>query len=347
MFLALPTALLLLAPAPPPRQRVLEGLSSQFAWVVAGAAAAGWAWPHAVSTHVLAGQPSVSNALSVAMFCAGAGLSRNDITSALVRRPRALLGGVCAQYTVMPSLAKAASLCVQSHPDVAAGMLLVGCCPGGAASNVVTLVAKGDVGLSIAMTATSTLCAGLATPALARRLGYGLGAVEIPSRLLYRPMLQTLVVPTLLGVAFNETAPPKPAALVKAVAPAVSSVLIAAIVSRVVADARLAPALTAALTARVALSLLALHASGFALGYVVASYVLRIQDPPSRRAISIEVGMQNSALAAVLAASLFPHDLAAASRAALPGGLSACCHSLLGGALASYWRRRRPPFANE
>lgn len=319
--------------------RVAETLSSHFAWTVAAGAVGGVLAPSWVARHVLAGQSSVAVALSIAMFCAGSGLSTKEVAAAFASRPRALIGGVCAQFCVMPSLAKLASLPLAAEPDLAAGLVLVGCCPGGAASNVVTLLAKGDVGLSISMTASSTLCAGLLTPALVRRL-CGLDA-NLPPDLLYTPLINNLIAPSLLGVALNETLGAAglegPQDALRIFTPAVSSTLIAAIVARVVAGATLAPKLAPGLTAKLGLALVFLHSFGFALGYLVATRLLRLRDAQAHRAISIEVGMQNSALAVVLATSLFPND---ASRAALPGALSACCHSLMGGFLASRWSRR-------
>lgn len=321
---------------------VADALSMRFAWTVAAGAALGACFPHFVARHVLAGDSSLPIALSIAMFCAGSGLSLNEVSAAVVRRPKALVGGVAAQFCVMPLLAKTASAWLVSEPELAAGLLLVGCCPGGAASNIVTLLARGDVGLSIAMTATSTMCAGVLTPLLTSRLSASAIALEkVPADLLYRPLVQTLIFPSLIGVAFNQTANALRldtiADVVRFVSPAFSSVLIAAIVCRVIANALLAPKLALGLTFKLCAALLFLHSAGFALGYIVARVLLRLRDEQACRAISIEVGMQNSALAVVLAATVFPAE--SVSSAALPGALSACWHSILGGFLASRWRR--------
>lgn len=319
---------------------VADALSAKFAWTVAGGAAVGWVFPATTAKHVLAGPNSLPIALSVAMFCAGSGLNVAEVRAAVVSKPKALIGGVCAQFVVMPSLAKIASLSLRAEKEIAAGILLVGCCPGGAASNVVTLLAKGDVGLSIAMTATSTMCAGLATPALMGKLSsFSKSSAKLPTEMLYKPLVQTLIAPSLAGVAFNETTSAlkadRAASVARTVSPAFSSILIAAIVCRVVANAKLAPKLSTALTLRLSTALLFLHTLGFAVGLIIARIILKLDERASR-AISIEVGMQNSALAVVLATSLFPN----APKAALPGALSACFHSILGGMLASRWRRQ-------
>ncbi|KAJ1449248.1 sodium bile acid symporter family-domain-containing protein [Pelagophyceae sp. CCMP2097] len=337
------------SPAPTFEARFQAGaefVTSQFAASVGAAAVLGVACPHFVKRHVLAGALSVDAALALAMFCAGSSLCRKEVATTLFASPRALLGGVVAQFAFMPALAFLASRLVADEPMLAAGVVLVGCSPGGAASNVVALVARANVALSVAMTASSTLAAGFFTPFLASKLIAS--AVRVDPATLLRPLVTAVLGPAILGVVANETLalPLVDAATGGVVARALgasgsmlSTVLIAAIVGRVVADARLAAStalLGRATLARLAAAILSLHASGFFLGYVCTGPRGLDLDTPSRRAIAIEVGMQNSALAVVLARAIFGADAAAA---ALPGALSAVAHSLLGGAVAARWRR--------
>ena len=285
----------------------------------------------------------VSAALGAAMFCAACTLSLKDVTSAFSSRKKALVGGVCAQFLLMPSLAFVFAK-LNALSSIRDGVLLVGCCPGGAASNVVALLANADVALSIAMTASSTFIAAFLTPQIFQ--WFSSSSVTIDPSRFYAPLLSSLLIPTVLGVLWNEKAPKKMAAFMKKIAPTLSSIIIALIVAKVVADVRLlaivAPGVvTVPLFVTLLASLVFLHSSGFGLGYLTAKQILRLPSRQSR-AIAIEVGMQNSALAVVLAtaglgAAASTFDTALAS---LPGATSACTHALLGGLLATYWRRK-------
>ena len=316
-----------------------EPPKSYFGVTVTGAVAFATLFPGV--TQLLLPGKWISAALGAAMFGAACTLSLRDVTSAFAR-PKALIGGVCAQFLIMPTLA---ALCSRFNamPALRDGVVLVGCCPGGAASNVVALLANADVALSIAMTACSTLSAGLFTPKLFQLVAGDLGATNIDPSRFYGPLLTALILPTCVGILWNERGPSQAKAVVKKISPPISSVIIGLIVAKIVADVRIIAA--GIISVRVFLpllfSVLTVHIAGFSLGYLLSTTVLRLGSRQSR-AISIEVGMQNSALAAVLAtaglgAGASQLDLALA---ALPGATSACTHALLGGLFATYWRRK-------
>jgi BASS family bile acid:Na+ symporter len=246
----------------------------------------------------------------------------------VLRAPGRILAGFALQYTVMPALAFALSRLAGLPLDYAIGLCVVGSCPGGTASNVVTYLARADVPLSVAMTTASTLGAVVATPLLTALL---LGTlVPVSAAALLASTLQVVLLAVLAGAALNSAFPgavrrAAPAAALSAV------LLIATICGSVIAqNAGAARAAGPRLLAAVA----ALHAGGFALGYA-ASKGLGAPETTARTT-SIEVGMQNSALGAVLASLHFPaHPLAA-----VPCALSACTHSVMGSLLAAFWRAR-------
>lgn len=219
---------------------------------------------------------------------------------------------------------------------------------GGTASNLVSLIANADVALSVVLTACSTILAVLITPALVKLLVSASSNIDISGFTLVLATAKVVLGPVVLGMLLKAKAPTV-ADSISRYTPFASTLLVALICGGVVAQN--APVVLAAQVAwlpRVLLSVFALHSIGFAAGYLVPRYLLSRTgggDPPTSgsqsnvnvtsRTISIEVGMQNSALAVVLARSLG----GPATLAALPGALSATVHSCLGSVLAALWRR--------
>lgn len=246
----------------------------------------------------------------------------------MLAAPGRIFAGFALQYTVMPGLAFAISRLAGLPMDYAVGLCLVGSCPGGTASNVVTYLARADVPLSVAMTTASTLGAVVATPLMTQLL---LGTlVPVDAVALLVSTLQVVLVPVVAGAALNQAFPKE----VQACSPlaALSAVLlIAAICGSVIAQ-NAAAALEAG--PRLLAAIAALHGGGFLLGYLFS----RGLGLPERaaRTNSIEVGMQNSALGALLASAHFPLN----PLAAMPCALSACIHSVMGSLLAAFWRTR-------
>lgn len=203
------------------------------------------------------------------------------------------------------------------------------------------LIANADVALSVVLTACSTLLAVVVTPALVQLLASSTvsGAIRISGMALVQATAKVVFAPVLLGMVLKANAP-QAADSISRFTPFCSALLVALICGGVVAqntvELQVTPA--ASLLPTVLRSVLTLHGLGFVLGYLLPAWLLRWQCDAGRRqrtarTISIEVGMQNSALAVVLARSITANPAAA-----LPGALSATAHSCLGSLLAAIWR---------
>ncbi|NBR45691.1 MAG: bile acid:sodium symporter family protein [Verrucomicrobia bacterium] len=268
----------------------------------------------------------VVGALGVAMLGMGLTLTWEDLFRA-VRMPGQVVLGFLLQYTVMPFLGWVAARWMDLPPALAAGVVLVGCCPGGTASNVVSYLARADVPLSVLMTAASTLAAAVMTPWLTAWLAGRY--VEVDGWGLAFSTLQVVVLPVLAGVVLRSRAGNATERLL-VWSPLVAVVAIAMIVAAILAQN--APGLREA-GGRLVAAVLLLHAGGFALGWGLSR--LARQNEKTARTISIEVGMQNSGLGVVLAQRHFPDPLSA-----LPAAISSVVHSLIGSLLAGLWRWR-------
>ncbi len=246
----------------------------------------------------------------------------------VARQPVAVLIGVGAQYLVMPLVALAVARALQLPADLAAGLILVGCCPGGTASNVMTYLARGDVALSVSLTTVSTLAAVLATPWLMQVLGGQY--VPVDAAALMRSILLVVILPVLAGLLVHRYGGAAVETAIE-VMPALAVCFIVLIVGCVVGLTRskLVDSGWAALLAVMLHNLL-----GLAIGYGLAR-AARL-DRIRARTIAIEVGMQNSGLGVVLALQHF----AARPLVALPAAIFSVWHNISGPALAGYWRRK-------
>ena len=271
--------------------------------------------------------PHVSLLLGVIMF--GMGLTMRPVDFAIVaKHPKAVLLGVLAQYTVMPLLGWGIAHALGLPPLLVVGMVLVGSSPGGTSSNVIVYLARGDVALSVAMTSISTMLAPLVTPLLV--LGLAGSSLPVSASDLFLSILQVVLFPVVAGLLLRMAAKRFVESILP-VLPLVSVVGIVLVVAAVVganADAVLSTGLLVALA-------VVLHNSlGLGLGYLVG--VVGGMPESARRAVSVEVGMQNSGLAAALATAHF------APLAALPAALFSVWHNLSGALIATYWARRVP-----
>lgn len=264
--------------------------------------------------------------LAIIMLGMGLTLEADDFRR-VARQPRLVAIGVVLQYCVMPLAGWALASLTALPTPLAVGLILVACCPGGTASNVMTYLSRGDVPLSVTMTAVSTVLATLMTPLLATLLASS--RVDVPAAGLLASTLQVVILPVAAGLALRRFAPRVTHTLLP-VAPLLAVLMITLIVGSIIASGR-ADLLAAG--ARLLIAVALLHACGFLLGYA-ASLALGV-PVIAARTIAIEVGMQNSGLAVVLARVHFANPLTA-----LPGALSAIVHCVLGSALAAYWRRR-------
>lgn len=263
--------------------------------------------------------------LMVIMFCMGLTLTLPDF-ALVFKNPLPVLGGVTAQFILMPSMGWLVATLLQLEPALAAGLILVGCAPGGTASNVVSYLARGNVALSVAMTSVSTLLAPLLTPALALWLAGQYMPVDAGSMAV--SVIKIVLIPVVLGIVlrmlFNQFV-----AKIGGVLPWLSVLAITFVVTVIVAGSA-QTILTAGLLVLVAVILH--NALGLALGYAMG-VLLRVPEA-SRRTIAIEVGMQNSGLAGGLAKQYFSPE------AALPGAVFSVWHNLSGALIAAYWRRK-------
>ncbi len=272
-------------------------------------------------------KPSVINPmLGLVMFGMGMALRIDDFRI-VFSRPRDVAIGCLAQFTVMPLLAWVLSRLFALDEALTVGVVLVGCCPGGTASNVITYLAKGDLALSVGMTATSTLLAPFVTPLLVWLLVGQTVDVEIAGMLL--SIFWVVILPIVAGLAFKWLWP-NASERATAYLPAFSSIAICVIVLIIIA-ANASKLLEGGL---IIILVVVLHnLCGLSMGYLVGR-LLRL-PAAKRKAISIEVGMQNSGLASSLATLHF----AAYPMATIPGAVFSVWHNISGAVVARLFAR--------
>ncbi|MBJ7262618.1 MAG: bile acid:sodium symporter family protein [Burkholderiaceae bacterium] len=268
--------------------------------------------------------PYIVPLLALIMFGMGLTLSKADCREVL-RRPLAVAIGVGGQFIAMPTLAWILVTVLALPPEIAVGVILVGCCPGGTASNVMTFLARGDVALSVAITSMTTLLAPIVTPALIYLLANQW--MEISASAIFWSVVQVVILPIALGMLAQGVFKEKIQAGI-AVVPPISMVIIIAIVAAVVAGNQ-AHIATSGLMIFV---VVVLHNGlGLLIGYGLAK--LAGLSPARRKAISIEVGMQNSGLGVALATAHF------SPLAALPSAIFSVWHNISGPLAATLLRR--------
>ena len=266
--------------------------------------------------------------LGLIMFGMGLTLNSRDFRVVL-SRPKDVFIGCLAQFTVMPLVAWVLVRLFRLPADLALGVILVGCCPGGTASNVITYLAGGDLALSVGMTVTSTLLAPVLTPLLTWLMAGTYAPVDAWGML--QSILYVVIAPILGGLLLQRLLP---RVTQKAVAylPAFSSLMIALLVSIIVAHN--APRLLTG--GWLVILVVVLHnLSGLGLGYTLGR--LLGLSHPKRVAVSVEVGMQNSGLACSLATLHF----AAFPLAPIPGAIFSVWHNISGALVAKMYQR--PP----
>jgi BASS family bile acid:Na+ symporter len=291
-------------------------------WVL-GASLGAILWPPAFTWF---SGPFITYGLGLIMLGMGLTLRVEDF-SRVARYPSWVLTGLALQYTVMPAsgwlLARAFGL----PAPLAVGLMLVACCPGGTASNVICYLARANVALSVTMTALSTLAAVVLTPALTQELAGS--RMNVDGWGLFLETVKVVVLPVTLGAVLNRYAPGFTRKATVA-SPLVAVLLIALIVASILGAGR---ARIAAGGLPLLGAVLSLHLSGFVLGYLLSRILSR--NEAVARTVSIEVGMQNSGLGAHLARSHFPAGLGVD----VPSALSALTHCVFGSLLAAVWQR--------
>ena len=269
---------------------------------------------------------TINPMLGVIMFGMGLTLSPSDFKIVL-SRPKDILVGCLAQFTIMPLLAWLLTLAFSLPKELALGVILVGCCPGGTASNVITYLAKGDLALSVGMTACSTLLAPFVTPLFVWLMAGTMVNVDTLGMLL--SIVYVVIAPIIVGLLCQHFLPK----LTKAVTPylpAFSSLAIAITVGIVVSH----NADRLMLGGMIVILVVMLHnLLGLSLGFTIGR-LLRLEKPKCV-ALSIEVGMQNSGLASSLANMHF----AAYPLATVPGAIFSVWHNISGALAARIFQR--------
>ena len=265
--------------------------------------------------------------LGLIMFGMGMTLSPQDFRI-VFSRPKDVIIGCTAQFTVMPLLAWVLSWLFDLPPELALGVILVGCCPGGTASNVITYLAKGDLALSVGMTATSTVLAPLMTPLLTWLMAGKF--VDVDTVAMLMSIVYVVIGPVAAGFLIQRYMP-RFTRWAVAYLPAFSSLMIALLVAIIVGH-NAGQLLKGGMV--VVLVVILHNVGGFTLGYVLGR-LLGLSDD-KRKAISIEVGMQNSGLASSLATIHF----AAYPMAVVPGAIFSVWHNVCGAFVAKLFASR-------
>jgi BASS family bile acid:Na+ symporter len=270
--------------------------------------------------------PWIVTLLGIIMFGMGLTLSLDDFRE-VARRPLDVGIGVASQFLIMPLIAVVLTTIIPMSPEVAAGVILVGCCPGGTSSNVMTYLSKGDVALSVACTSVTTLAAPIVTPFLV--WFFASQYLPVDAMAMFISIVKVILVPLALGFLLQKLLP----GVVKAAVPALPLVSVAGIVLIVAAVVGASkPAIAS--SGLMIFAVVVLHNG---IGYLLGYFAGRAAglSTAKRKAIAIEVGMQNSGLGAALANAHF------SPLAAVPSAIFSVWHNI-SGALIANWFARMP-----
>lgn len=266
----------------------------------------------------------ITPALGVIMFGMGVTLSIDDFKRILVR-PLEVAVGFVLQYGFMPLAGFVLSNIFDLKPLLAAGVVLVGSCPGGTASNVITFLARGDVALSVTLTSVSTIMSPVLTPLFTYI--YAGQWIDVPAYNLFISTAKIIIFPVALGLAINAFFRQRVVVAVNFL-PLLSSSAIIFIVGVIVAANAES---ISGVGVRTGLVVIIHNILGLVVGFGAAR--LAGMSLSKARAVSIEVGMQNSGLAVALAGTYF------GPLAALPAAMFSVWHNISGSALAWWWGR--------
>ena len=306
-------------------KKVSELIGKYMAWIVLVIAALALFLP---GTCLWIQTKWINYLLMIVMFGMGLTMKLSDF-AVVFRRPGDVIIGCLAQFIVMPLLAFALGKLFNLNSELLVGVILVGTCPGGTSSNVITYLSKGDTALSIGMTSINTLLAPFLTPALTYLYLRTTVSVDVGS--MFISIIQVVIIPIGLGLLINRLFG-KYTQRISDVLPVVSVTAICLIVAAVVSH----NSEKILSTGLVIFAVVILHnLLGYLCGYLIG--ILFKMDLPRKKAVAIEIGMQNSGLAASLAGSAFP-DL---SMATVPGAIFSVWHNISGAILAGYFNRKR------
>ena len=265
--------------------------------------------------------------LGFAMFGMGMTINANDFKN-ILRHPKDVLIGCLAQFLVMPLISYLLAVTFNLPTPIAIGVILVGCCPGGTASNIITHIAGGDTTLSVSMTVVSTLLCPILTPLWIYMLAGQWVDVSILSMI--TSVVKVVLVPIILGIIINYKMKNKKEYL-SSVMPLVSVVSVLLLIAGIVASNKEQLLICGS---TVFIIVILHNVIGMLLGFVIAK--LFKMDLPKSTAVCVEVGMQNSGLAVSLALSNF----ATQPLCAVPGAIFSIWHNISGGILASIMKKR-------
>ena len=268
----------------------------------------------------------ITYGLGLIMLGMGLTLKPEDF-KIVVKSPKWVIAGALLQFTVMPLLGWSIGFLFNLPTPLAVGLIIVSCCPGGTASNVISYLAKANVALSVTMTAVSTMAAIALTPTLSVLL---IGdKIEVSAFQLFLGTLKVVLVPVLTGVLMNRYLP-KITAKIIPVAPLIAVLAIVFIVASIIGQGK-----EEILSAGFKLfgAIIVLHLAGFIMGYFLSKLVSK--DVQVNRTIAIEVGMQNSGHGAYLSQPNFANPVIA-----IPSAISSATHSIIGSIAAGMWRNK-------
>lgn len=283
----------------------------------------------------LDGNVSITNLLMIIMFGMGLTTTFNDYL-AIVKHPRNLLLGALAQFAIMPLLGFLLCLTFNLPIELAVGVILVGCCPGGTSSNVITFMAKGDLALSIGITSLSTLLAPILTPILTTfylGLYQALGnqTITVDTLAMFLSIVKVVVLPILAGIIINKLFSNFTNKIIGWL-PVISCIAICIIIGTVI-DANSNKLFE---FGPIIILVIILHnIFGYGLGFIAGKIFKMNID--QTKTMSIEIGMQNSGLATSLANTCFT----AIPLATVPGAIFSAWHNISGALLATYLRTKK------
>ena len=304
-------------------KKICKLISDYMGMLVLLAAVTAFLWPEAISQ---VKTTIINPMLGVIMFGMGLTLHLKDFRI-VFSRPKDIIIGCLAQFTVMPLMAWSLARIFNLDEALTVGVVLVGCCPGGTASNVITYLSKGDLALSVGMTGVSTLIAPIVTPLLVWLLAGKAVDVDVVS--MFLSILWVVILPIILGLIIKHYFP-RLTERATSYLPALSSLTIAAIVMIIIA----ASAHRLIEGGFIIILVVILHnLCGLSIGYLIG-FLLRLPWA-KRKALCIEVGMQNSGLASSLATLHF----AAYPMAIIPGAIFSVWHNISGAIAARIFQR--------
>jgi len=267
----------------------------------------------------------ITNMLCLIMLGMGLTMKLDDF-KLVFSRPRDVIAGIILRYTIMPLVGFCVAKIMNLPPALVAGLILVGCCPSGTASNVICFLSKGDVALSVTVTSFNILLAPILLPPTFLLLAGQY--IQVDAMAIFLDTIKVVLIPVIVGLLLR-TFYPKFVQRIITIVPAVTIVIMIWVIAIVVAVSADKLATVAIIT----LAAVAMHNGiGLALGYGISKAIGMEEN--KARAICFEVGIEMSGLAVVLAmAHLDP-------LAAVPGAIFSVWHNLIGGVIAGYWAKR-------